>query len=189
MKKQTGFIGSAILALAFALAGCGGSADSGSDSKTEDGVTKTATANWDATDACALLDKDAVGAALNEKVTEATVSLVNQASGPNAATSECTYMLESGGRASLMARSSPIADNTENAIKMTRNATQESVSAFTDKKVEDIPGLGKAAFFVPGINQLNVFIDDKRFVILTISSAPNVTAKATAAKLFGKIKS
>jgi hypothetical protein len=163
----------------------------GSDKQTAKGDTDvtSATAGWDATDACALLDKAAVGAALKDEVTEASVSLVNQASGANAATSECTYLLASGGRASLMARSSPIADNTPEAIALARNATQETVAAFTDKKVEDVPGLGKAAFFVPGINQLNVFIDDKRFVILTISSAANATAKATAVDLFDNIKS
>ena len=168
------------------LAGCGGTGDSSDAGASNEGTA--ATAGWDATDACKLLDKTAVGAALKDKVTEAAVGLVNQASGANAATSECTYMLESGGRASLMTRNSPIADNTDEAIKLARNATQQSVSAFTDKKVEDIPGLGKAAFFVPGINQLNVFIDDKRFAILTISSAPNESAKASAIALFGKLK-
>ena len=168
------------------LAGCGGTGDSSDAGASNEGTV--AIAGWDATNACALLDKDAVGAALNDKVTEATVALVNHASGANAATSECTYMLESGGRASLMTRNSPIADNTAEAIALARSATQQSVSAFTDKKVEDIPGLGKAAFFVPGINQLNVFIDDKRFAILTISSAPNESAQATAIALFGKIR-
>ncbi len=184
MKHQTLLI--LVSTTTLMLAGCGGTGDS-SDAGTSNGGT-VATAGWDATDACKLLDKEAVGAALNDKVTEATVGLVNQASGANAATSECTYMLESGGRASLMTRNSPISDNTDDAIKLARNATQQSVSAFTDKKIEDIPGLGKAAFFVPGINQLNVFIDDKRFAILTISSAPNESAKATAVDLFKMIK-
>jgi hypothetical protein len=48
--------------------------------------------------------------------------------------------------------------------------------------------MGKSAFFVPGINQLNVFIDERRFVILTISSAPDATAKATAVALARDIK-
>jgi len=39
------------------------------------------------------------------------------------------------------------------------------------------------SFFVPGINQLNVFIDDSMFVILTISGAPDAPAKATAVGL------
>lgn len=183
MKMQYRLL--ATCAATLILAGCGssndasGGADAGADQLS----------GWDATDACALLDKAAVGATLGDKVTETNLGLVNQASGPNAATSECTYMLASGSRASLMARNSPIADNTDASIKLARNATQEAVSAFTDKKVEDIAGMGKAAFFVPGINQLNVFIDDKRFVILTISSAPNESAKATAVDLFAKIKS
>ena len=170
---------------ALMLAGCGGESNETSDGQTD---TSVVSSGWDATNACALLDNAAVGTALGDKVIEATVGLVNQASGANAATSECTYILESGGRASLMARNSPISDNTDDAIKMARNATQASVAGFTDKKVEDVPGVGKAAFFVPGINQLNVFIDDKRFVILTVSSAPNEGAKALAVDLFGKIK-
>lgn len=170
------------------LAGCGGSGKTSEGGTGGAGDPKLVSSNWDATDACALLDKAAVGVALGDTVTEANVGLVNQASGANAATSECTYLLESGGRASLMTRSSPIADNTDEAIALAHNATQQSVAAFTDKKVEDIPGLGKAAFFVPSINQLNVFIDDKRFVILTISSAPDATAKAMAVELLGKIR-
>jgi hypothetical protein len=168
------------------LAGCGGAGENEGNVQSK---TNTATAGWNAADACSLLDKAAVGAALGDTVTEASLGLVNQASGPNAATSECTYLLESGGRASLMTRNSPIADNTPEAIALARNATQKTVAAFTDKKIEDIPDLGIAAFFVPGINQLNVYIDDKRFVILTISSAPNAGAKAMAVDLFKKIKS
>lgn len=174
---------------AFLLASCGGSGSTSANggNAASDGA-KTATGTWDATDACALLDKAAVASALKDAVTEASVGLVHEASGAEAATSECTYILASGSRATLMARNSPIADNTDEAIALARKTTQESVSAFTDKKVEDVPELGKAAFFVPGINQLNVFIDDKRFVILTISGAPNATAKATAVGLIGKLK-
>ncbi len=179
-------VGLNILGIAtLALIGCGGADNEASNGQTG---SSGASSDWDATNACALLDKAAVGAALGDNVTETSLALVSQASGANAATSECTYILESGGRASLMTRNSPIADNTDDAIKLARKTTQESVSAFTDKKVEDVPGLGNAAFFVPGINQLNVFIDDKRFVILTISSSANDTAKATAIKLIGNIK-
>lgn len=184
MRKPTGLniLGGAALL----LASCGSAGN-----ETNDGQASTNVANsgWDATNACALLDNSAVGAALDDNVTETSLAMVSQALGANAATSECTYMLESGGRASLMARNSPIADNTDDAIKLARNATQETVSAFTDKKIEDVPGMGKAAFFVPGINQLNMFIDDKRFVILTISSAADDRAKATAIELAKNIKS
>lgn len=190
MKKQIterlGFISALLL-----LAGCGnpsGTGASGGDA-TPANSAKTASTSWDATDACALLDKAALGAALKDEVTETSLALVHQASGAEAATSECTYLLASGGRASLMTRNSPIADNTDDAMALARKTTEQSLSSFTDKKVETVPTLGKSAFFVPGINQLNVFIDDSKFVILTISSAPDATAKATAVELVGKIKS
>jgi hypothetical protein len=187
MKKR--WLMAASCAATLWITGCSDSEGSKGDNAASEADVKVASGGWDATNACILLDKTAVGAVLNDNVTETTVGLVNQASAANAATSECTYMLQSGGRASLMTRNSLISDNTPEAIALARKATQESVAAFTDKKVEDMPGLGKAAFFVPGINQLNVFIDEKRFVILTISSAPNATAQATAVELFKKIKS
>jgi len=71
---------------------------------------------------------------------------------------------------------------------MARKASDAAVSAF-GKTIEDVPNVGKAAFFVPGINQLNVFVDDDKFVILTISSAPNDGVKAVAVELAGKIGS
>lgn len=168
---------------ALLLAGCG-SADKGDG----DAPAPRATSNWDASDACALLDKAAIGAALGDAVSETGLGLVNKAEGANAATSECTYILASGGRASLMARQSPIGDNSDAAIKQTRDTLEQTMAAFTDKKIEDIEGLGKAAFFVPGINQLNVFLDDSRFVVLTVGSAPGDKAKDIAVGLVGQIK-
>jgi len=168
------------------LAGCGDGAKEAAASGDE---AKTAAVDgWDASDACALLDKAAVGEALKDAVTETSLGLVNKAEGANAATSECTYRLASGGTATLMARKSPIADNTPEAIALAKSTTEQTMAAFSDKKIEDVPGLGKGAFFVPGINQLNVFLDDSRFVILTIGSAPNDSAQATAVALVGKIK-
>ncbi len=176
---------------ALLLAGCGGGKNGGEngagDSRAGNGAA-VAASGWDASDACALLDKAAVGAALGDGVTETSLAFVNKAEGANAATSECTYRLAGGSTATLMARLSPIGDNSDAAIKQTRETTEKTMAAFSDKKIEDVPGLGKAAFFVPGINQLNVFLDDSRFVILTIGSAPNATAKDTAVGLMGKMK-
>lgn len=171
---------------ALLLTGCGGGAKDGTAA---DGEAKTAAASgWDASDACALLDRTAVGAALGDKVTETSLAFVSKAEGANAATSECTYRLAGGSTATLMARLSPIGDNSDAAIRQTRETTEKTMAAFSDKKIEDVAGLGKAAFFVPGINQMNVFLDDSRFVILTIGSAPAATAKDTAAALVGKIR-
>ena len=171
------------------LAGCGGTATDGTaDGAATDGDAKVVANGWDASDACALLDKAAVSAALGDSVTETSLGLVNKAEGANAATSECTYRLAGGSSATLMTRLSPIGDNSDAAIKQTRETTEKTMAAFSDKKIEDVAGLGKAAFFVPGINQLNVFLDDSRFIILTVGSVPNATAKDVAVGLARKIK-
>jgi hypothetical protein len=171
---------------ALLLAGCGGEAEDGAAG---DSAAKVAAANdWDASDACALLDKAAVGAALGDTVTETSLAFVNKAGDASAATSECTYRLAGGSTATLMARRSPIGDNSDTAIRQTRETTAKTMAAFSDKNIEDVAGLGKAAFFVPGINQMNVFLDDSRFVILTVGSAPAATAKNVAVTLVGKIR-
>ena len=78
------------------LAGCGGAKDGAK----VDGDDKVAAASdLDASDACALLDKAAVGAALADSVTETSLAFVNKAEGANAATSECTYRLAGGSTA------------------------------------------------------------------------------------------
>lgn len=174
------------LAATAMLAACGGRPPAdGNAAAGNDAVAAPAArpAGWDATNACALLDKAVLGAALGDSVVETRLGLVHQPSAVDAATSECTYVLKGGGEARLMARRSPIDDNTPEAMAQARNATAAAMRAFSDKPVEDVPGLGKAAFFVPGINQMNVFLDTKRFVVLTIGTAPRDAAKDLASRL------
>lgn len=177
MKKQI------ILAIAGAsllLGACGNQAAKGG--KNDGKVAAKEGDDWDATNACAILDKAVLGEALNDNVTKTSLGLVSPESGPDAATSECTYKLASGGTATFMTRKSPIDDNTPEAIQMARKTTAESLAAFGEVAM-DVPGLGKSAFYVPSLNQLNVFLDENRFVILTIGSAPPETALQTAGEL------
>lgn len=174
------------LAATAALAACSGEKPgSGDAGGTGNAATAAASATpaWDATNACALLDKDTLGAALGDTVTETRLGLVHQPGAADAATSECTYVLQGGGEARLMTRRSPIDDNTPEAMAQARQATASAMKAFSSKAVEDVPGLGRLAFFVPGINQMNVFLDEKRFVVLTIATAPNDKAKDLATRL------
>lgn len=174
------------LSLCALLAGCGGS-QGGDKAAGGDGAKVAAAADWDATDACARLDKAVVGAALGTTVTETSLAFVHRPmGGGDAATSECTYTLAGGGEAKLMTRNSPIADNTPEVIAATRKTTAETMGMFSKRPIEDVPGLGKGAFFVPGINQMNVFLDDRRLVILTIDNVPDDKAKQIAADLVRK---
>lgn len=177
--------GMMLLACGALLAGCGGS--QGGD-KAAGGGAKTAAADWDATDACARLDKTAVGAALGDTVMETSLAFVHRSmGGGDASTSECTYTLASGGKATLMTRNSPIADNIPESIAMTKKTTQEMLSMLGgDSRVEDVPGLGKAAFFVPRIGQMSAFLDDSRFVVLTIDAPTPEKAKQIATDLVRK---
>ncbi len=74
-------------------------------------------ANWKATDACSIVDKAEMGEVMKSEVTDATRSrwCMSRASAA-AGTSECSYILADGGRASVMTRWSPINDNTAESI-------------------------------------------------------------------------
>ena len=67
---------------------------------------------------------------LGKPVTETTLALVHESDGVTAATSECTYTLGDDGKASLMMRWSPIDDNSEGVINMTRSGLLQTVKAF-----------------------------------------------------------
>jgi hypothetical protein len=172
--------GRTALALAIAcglVAGCdkgGDSATPGSEASVSAGSAAKGPDNWNAADACSILDKTTVGEILKQDVTEAQLGLVNEASTTAAATSECTYANKDGEQvASLMTRWSPINDNQPATIAMAKQAAAASVKAFTDLPIEDVPGLGKAAFIVPKIDALNVFIDDARLIIVTPRKVPD----------------
>jgi hypothetical protein len=158
-----------------ALAGCGDKNAEGSSAVATQGAGAAGGhAGWSAADACSILDKAAVAEILKQPVADAQVSLVSEAGSATAATSECTYIgAEGGSIARLSARWSPINDNTPEAIATARSATAAAMKAFSDKPLEDVPGLGKAAFLAPQIDQLTVFIDDARMIVVTAEKVPN----------------
>jgi hypothetical protein len=166
------------------LSGCG-SSDKGGDAAVA-AAAGGMPANWKATDACSIVDKGEMGEVMKSAVTETSLAMVHEPDTSSAATSECSYILADGGRASVMTRWSPIDDNTAESIATTRSTMASTIKAFSDKPIEDVPNVGKAAFFVPKINQFNVFLDDARMVIITLPSAPDATAKDQAIALAGK---
>lgn len=179
----------AALACTTLIAGCSGGDKGGEGGKAAAEPAAAAgamPASWKATDACSIVTSAEMAEVMKAEVSEATVGLVNEAAGNNAATSECTYLFKDGSRATVMTRWSPIDDNDDAAISGARSTVAETVKAFTDRPVENIDGVGKAAFFVPKINQLNVYLDDARLVMITISSAPDATAKDQAVALARK---
>lgn len=164
------------------IAGCGGGAPGNGTTTTSEASPASGSAmpaDWKATDACSIIDKATMARVLGTAVTEASVGLVNEPSATTAATSECTYILESG-RATVMTRWSPIADNTPGAIATAKSATEASLAAFGGGKAEDVPGLGKASFWVAKVDQLQSFIGEDRMVLITVPSSADAKDKAIA---------
>lgn len=141
-------------------------------------------ANWKATDACWVIDKAAMATIVGKPVAETSLALVHESDGSTAAASQCTYKLTDGTEATLMMRWSPIADNSEGAINLARNALQETMKAF-GKSLETIDGLGKAAFWAGIAGQLNVFIGEDKFIIISMPTGP--AAKDQAITLARKL--
>ncbi len=170
----------AVILVLAGLTGCDQKApetntDVATDSKAEVATAATEQpSSWNAADACSILDKAAVAEILGREISSTQLSLVHEAGSADAATSECTYLGADGASvARLMTRWSPINDNTTESIAMARSSTAATMKAFSSVPLEDVPGLGKAAFLAPNINQLNVFIDDARMIVVTVEKVPD----------------
>ncbi|MBX3593003.1 hypothetical protein [Sphingomonas sp.] len=162
------------------LAGCGGGGSGSTPATADNGAAPAAVAGgggatppagWNALDACAVIDKAAMAAIVGKSVSETALGMVSESDGTTAATSECTYTLDGGEQATVMLRWSPIADNNEGAINLTRNGLQQTLKAFGGS-VETLNGLGKAAFWVDATKSLNVFIGEDKFAIINMPRGP-----------------
>ena len=169
-----------VMLLLAGLTGCDQKAPDSTAAPAENATPEVATAApapspaWNAADACSILDKAAVATILGREIPSTQLSLVHEAGASDAATSECTYIGADGGSvARLMTRWSPINDNTTESIAMARSSTAATMKAFSSVPLEDVPGLGKAAFLAPNVSQLNVFIDEARMIIVTIEKVPD----------------
>ena len=175
-----------LILCATSLTGCSGQSADGNSSTTKAGAAKSI--GWNAADACSILDKAVVAAALKREVPSTQLGLVHEADGSAAATSECAYLGADGASvARLMTRWSPINDNTPDAIATARSAAAAAMKPFSSVPIEDISGLGTAAFLAPPINQLNVFIDNARMITVTVEKLPDsASGKDTAVALAKK---
>ena len=128
-------------------------------------------------DACAMLSKTDVEAILGERVDDPQPGNNTPGTKDTAAVSECKY--ETAGkppkRVSLLARVSPVADNTPEAINQVRETLKKTGIAPLD-----IKDLGDVAFW--GRNQLNVFIGGNRYLIISVSGFDNDSAALKKAK-------
>jgi len=188
MLFMTRSIALTALATSLLLAACSrGPAEDGNGqdaSVTAVDANKTPPKDWNAMDACGVVDKAAMAALVGQQVTETRLGNVHESDGTTSATSECTYVLADGGTATLMLRWSPIADNNEGSINAARSALEQTLKGFGGK-LETVDGLGKAAFWAGMTKSLNVFIAEDKFAIITMP--PSAKAKEQAVALARKL--
>ena len=145
------------------LAACNQPAATGNAQATGEASASAPTGAWNAADACALLDKSTVGAALGTKIVKAELGPTAQMTEQSAGISTCFYDLEDGQQVAFLARQSPVADNTPEAMKKAR----DEVAAMAGP-VTEVGGVGKSAFWIPSLRQLVVFLGEDRYFNVTM---------------------
>lgn len=157
----------AILVSVAALAAC--SSPGGGNGGTASGGGTTTAAAWNAADACALLPREAVAQAVGRPVTDAQLAVISPGGGGMAMVSTCTYDFGADKSLTLLTRLSPNPDNNDAMFRETR----EGLADNGRNRIEDVPGLGRHAFYVDGLKQLNVFVGDDRMISLTGMAGPD----------------
>lgn len=177
-------IGLAALA-ALAAAGCGGAEEKAADapvnerSTVGEALASGMPAGFNATDACALLDKDIVERTLGSTVSATKLEGVVQPTDGTAGFSYCVYELADGRKPSFFTRWSPIVDSDAAGIAKTR----AGIAELSKISPVDVPEVGTGSFWVGGMNQLHIFPAKDRYVFFTFLGQDEATAKADAIKL------
>ena len=162
-----------------ALSACGGGAEDKADGTAAQQNGPALAEGWTKPDACAVLNKAAYGAAIDQSVNTAELTMPHPSDGTTAATSECFYTVEGAGRYSVLLRWSPIHDNSEGSINSTRSGLALVTKALGGS-VETLTGVGKAAFWVERTGSLNVFIGEDRMAIINVPTGAAAKGQAIA---------
>lgn len=171
---MTRWIAAAVLAAG--LAGCGGGESDGSGARGAGNDAAPAAGGWDAMQPCAMLDAGKLSALTGASFETATLKPMSPMSDATAATAMCEYAGAGGAMAMLLTREAPYDDATPEALEKARTANGLMEPA------EAVPGLGKAAFWrtAPMAKTLQVFYDERRSVVVTLSGPAATLEQASA---------
>ena len=152
---------SGIVATMLLLAGCGGGPSNAGET-----TSAARGGSWNARDACASLGRDKAAALGGAAVTDAKLEEMSAGGGGLAVTSMCTFTYANGATLMLLTREAPDADATPAAIGSVRTGGGLAPPA------DPVPGLGKAAFWSATGKQAQLFIDDRRYVVINFFKLP-----------------
>lgn len=158
----------AVVSGAMALAACGGGGGGGAAGGTAGG--------WKATDACAIMTKETVARTLGGTVTSAELQAVHDGSAGNGDLySQCTFNLADGRLLVFGTAQAP----GDPDVAATVASLRGQAAIVTDEQPVDLPGVGRAALWLPRMNALYVVLGDGRWASATLGriAKPVVTSE------------
>lgn len=151
----------------FGLAACNQAAVPADQANAASGSVATtgavAAGRWNAEDACGLLDRSTVAAALGTQIVKTEPGTSAKMTDQSAGMSTCYYELADGQRLAFLARQSPVPENTPEIMKKARDEVVAMAGPVTE-----VSGVGKSAFWIPSLRQLVVFLGEDRYYNLTM---------------------
>lgn len=171
-----------MIGLAAMLSACGG----GSGGNLAGGAAESATAasGGDVLNACAHLDKGAIEQTLGSKVQSAELSAVRDGSQGNGDRfSQCAYDF---GDLNILIVGTGISYGNPSVAEQVESMRAE-IKMASNAPTEDVPGLGKAALWNPGLHALYLFPGDRRYLSFTLNKVGEPDQKAAAIELARKL--
>lgn len=159
-----GFVG--VAAAALLVGGCGSGAGGGG----------LASSKWQAKDACAMLDRAGVAAAIGQPITKVVPGDLSDTD--NATIDTCAWWYSDAGAVTLLLRTSKSATMSDGDIAQARSG-----GGITPPWT-DVPGLGHAALWQKDMHSLQVFVDGTHYFTTAITRPPaGLDTKAAEIKL------
>ena len=169
-------------ALALMLTACGGGAGGGNATDTS-GVV--AASGWKATDACAIMSRPTVAKTLGTAVATAELQAVKDGSvGNGDVYSQCTFTLADGRMLVFGTAAAAGSPDVAGVVASLRG----QMGIVTNERPVELPGVGKAALWLPQMHALYVALGDGRWASATLAGFGKAAAITSDAAQADSIK-
>lgn len=171
-----------MIGLAVTLSACGGGGGNLAGGTAQN--ARAAASGDDVLDACAHIDKAAIEQTLRGKIQSTELSAVRDGGQGNGDRfSQCAYNF---GGLNILVIGTGISYGNPSVAEQVESMRSE-IKMGSNTPTEDVPGIGKAALWNPGLHALYLFPGDKRLLSFTFNKLGEPDQKAAAIKLARKL--